>query len=995
MSREVSGGPTQVRRATNPRKHPPGNIGQDISASQVEDPSKFGGDEGDDDLAQLSERFQKMQQDNEGAEAQLAEEEREFETALKELEARRDELKQGLKERDEASNDLKKQVHKMESANRSAQNEKSKKEKLLHQKEGQRRKRREDIARWKEQALHIDEELARIEAEKLAVEEGRVQGIEELKRKIAEEQKEVKLLDDSIKEKGTQVKELEEERKRLHAEDENDESREADRLELEKDRQWQEKLHNLNATYMSLCNALNLAKSQFEAARERVAWCENARRTNPAFAPVAPLDLDLSRRASKQRRTRHRSSLTSSIASPNPPFSGIDSAFGGMGFSQAPVNPSPTLSSGSAFFNMSNGTALGGMAQPDGPSAEEVDLLTGGAPMSPRADALLPANLLGDEESLVGDEDDDSSPDSPQKITKGMPSLGPSILSTDQAVPGSPLSDDSSGPSNSFFQSPRESLQNVTDPLDPERSSIASSHRSPIQVSAPEKASKLSGLFTFNRQRGKTSSDEPPMLGTLKPGQSQSFPRNVGDAVDPLASRRRRLSQGNWANGVSHLFPRNSSEAKEMGLDRSSSSRRMLPGIFSSSRLNPANFGKPDPFGTNADSADPLGFGAVRNGSSSPRPSSTYSFDKLPRPSTDSQPFGWGPPDRSALRGSPLHPDWALSWSRNQSRRPSFQHGSTSNLSLPHEDLDYVDVPREPARPLQAPIGTRPPSSQRPSTPKLNPAAPSFRTLFTKDRAKDKGKAKDFDGANDGPLDLSIAEDPSPQPVEPRKSKDGRSITTSASMASTSLTDSHESLDRSVSGTPSDAATPGIGARESFIQKITRKSSSTKFNSWKDKSGSLFSSSRSRTGGDSASTPTNNGNDLDEGDESSLLQQSQPSILLTPSATSDPTSNPIVRSVESASSLNTTNSPSPMSHEKENGGSSSKDKKDEKGDKDKRTSLSWFSRSKKGDKDKKKDRMSTAGEDRALETASAASVSEAGTEDRESISLGGEGGDDD
>lgn len=980
MSREMSGGPTQARRTTIGRKHSPANIGHDVPAVQVDDASAMG-DDGDDSLVQLSERFQKIQQDNEAAEGQLADEDKEFEASLKELEVKRDELKHSLKERDEASNDLRKQVHKMESANRSAQSEKSKKEKLLQQKEAQRKKRREDITRWKEQTEGIEEELARIEAEKDTVEANKKQRIDELRQKIEGQQREVKGLDEVIKEKGTQVKELEEERKHLHAEEENDESREADRLELEKERLWQEKLHNLNATYMSLCNALGLAKSQFEAARDRLAWCENARRNNPAFAPVAPLDLDLSRKPTKQRRTRASGSLTSNVSSPNGPFSAIDSAFGGMGFSQAPINPSPTFASGPTFFNMSNGTALGGIPEPGVPTAEEIDVLTGGAPMSPRADALLPANLLGDEESLAGADDEGSTPDSLSADIKQLPTLGPSALKEDEQTPRSPSSSTSSGPSASMFQSPRESMQNISDLRDYERSSIRSSQQSPVQLSLPEKSQSTSqrftGLFSFNRQKNKDSSDEPPALGTLKPGQSQSFPRNYEDVLDPVTQRRRRLSQGNWANGMSNLFPRTFSSEDKEGLTRAASSRRMLPSIFSSSsRLNPANFGKPstvgyDPFGAKPDSTDASYFGASRNGSSSPRPSSVYSFDRLPRPSTETQPFGWGQPDKANVRGSPLGPDWSTAWSRSQSRRPSIQFGSTSNLSLggPHEDIEYVDPPREPQRPLQAPIGTRPPSSQRPITPKLNPAAPSFRTLFTKrpdkEKDKDKAKAKESDGSFDRPPTQDSSIDDVSPPMS-RKSRDGRSIATSNSMASMSMTDSRESLDRISSSVISEGPTPSA-ARESFIQKITRKSSSTKFNSWKDKSGSLFLSSRSKGGsvgpGGEPSTPSTN--DFDESFESTAHS-------------STPGGEHLGRSVESGSSL----TPSHNHDEKAKEWSGSVNGKD------KRSSISWnFMRK----KDKKTEHRGTNPNelDETGETTSAASetgeesVHEAGTEDDE------------
>ena len=115
------------------------------------------------------------------------------------------------------------------------------------------------------------------------------------------------------------------------------------------------------------------ARSQFEAARERLAWYEALRRNNPSFGPVAPLDLDVASRTAPQRRPRNRGSLTSSISSPNAPFSGVDPGFGAIGFSQHRVNPSPTLSTGSAFFNLANGTALGGIPEPGIPTAEDID----------------------------------------------------------------------------------------------------------------------------------------------------------------------------------------------------------------------------------------------------------------------------------------------------------------------------------------------------------------------------------------------------------------------------------------------------------------------------------------------------------------------------------------------------------------------------------------------------------------------------------------------
>jgi hypothetical protein len=167
-------------------------------------------------------------------------------------------------------------------------------------------------------------------------------------------------------------------------------------------------------------------------------------------------------------------------------------------------------------------------------------------------------------------------------------------------------------------------------------------------------------------------------------------------------------------------------------------------------------------------------------------------------------------------------------WSRSQSRRPSVQYGSTSNLSLGGRiDEDFLEPSRETQRPLQAPIGTRPTSSQRPLTPKLNPAAPSFTTQFFTRRAdKNKEKAK-LKAGEKGTTPEPGPEDASPP--DPRKSRDTQSLATNGSTA-----ESRESLERTASGQSGGALAETTPSKENFIQKlITRKSSSGKFGSYK------------------------------------------------------------------------------------------------------------------------------------------------------------------
>jgi hypothetical protein len=156
--------------------------------------------------------------------------------------------------------------------------------------------------------------------------------------------------------------------------------------------------------------------------------------------------------------------------------------------------------------------------------------------------------------------------------------------------------------------------------------------------------------------------------------------------------------------------------------------------------------------------------------------------------------------------------------------------------------------------------------------PKLNPAAPAFKTFFSRGdtrtaekaaKAVDKGKEKESHKKMDLISDA----------VSDELSRDSLSIHTQNSMAG-----SHDSLDRPLSATPSESLTQsGATAkdRESFIQKITRKSSSTKFNiagPWKEKFG--------KKNAGSTGEPVTPG-EMDDG-ESSQLGRSGESISSSP-----------------------------------------------------------------------------------------------------------------
>ena len=479
-------------------------------------------------------------------------------------------------------------------------------------------------------------------------------------------------------------------------------------------------------------------------------------------------------------------------------------------------------------------------------SFHENDVLTGGGLMSPAANDLLPSNLFRDEDTIH---------DSSAALRGGGTSdlietrSNPPIdsVGTERRTPGS--TDSRRG---SLLSSPHGSIRNLPSGqssvdaiVDNDRLSTHSTSASGTYSTAPDSnplsTSRLAQFFpTFNRQRGKSSPRDPPALGTLKQGQSQSFPRILDqDPVNTIEARHRKGSYGSWALPMAGLLNRNGPGMTEVSKD--SSAVNSYNSRAPRSRLNM--------FGSKIDTGGASEFRAR----SSSRPSSMYSFDQVhARPSSDSQRLnGWPVTESTPSRSSPLNVNWSAiggPWSHGPSRRPSIPHGSTSNLSIGSTPLDseVYDDTLAPQRSEQLPIGTRPRPSQRLSTPKLNPAAPSFKTIFGRSEARKAAKAEK---ANEKAAEkervretekISFDERPSEGDEsslsQPRLSKDAGSITTAESTG-----ESHESLDYSNSAGTSEAAVSS-GTRESLMQKITRKSSSSKFNiTWGKDRGSLFS----------------------------------------------------------------------------------------------------------------------------------------------------------
>lgn len=588
------------------------------------------------------------------------------------------------------------------------------------------------------------------------------------------------------------------------------------------------------------------AQAENQRAQEHLAWWNSRRAKDPSqFAPNPSLDVVFPLSQNRPRRIRQANSRTSTI---NIPSGGYTTGHLNLN-NIAAISPNFALTS--PFFNMSNGMAVSSSTeQIIGQTRNQIS--TDGGPMSPAANDLLPSNLFRDEDIAS------------QRISvaaTGHESLGSinsemfggqggATVDATAYGPNTPVS--ATSQTGSIFSSPHESLQNLhayqsrTDSFaDSDCQSVHStsgSYRPAVAGEAsPLPASRIANLFTttFTRQRGKSSAHEPPSLGTLKQGQSQSFPRNMESVShDSITSRRRRGSYGNWANPVAGLLNRSISASQtppdEKGLisTRTGSGRR--------SRLNM--------FGTKLDSPEST---ALAEKVTSSQPSSTSPYDRaLKRPSSESHSFGWLLAEDTSNRSSQFGAGWSTSggpWSRGPSRRASLQHGSTSNLSIGSTPLEPDGYQRSLSKqfPEQLPIGTRPRSAQRPVTPKLNPTAPTFKTIFGRGEPKrvvktDKYIEKSTEQPDDKEAEMLDMEEINfsygeSSPAD-SASKDAQSVMTAGSLA-----DSRNSLDYSTSGTPSEAIASS-GHKETLMQKISRKSSSSKFNvPWiKEKSG-LFS----------------------------------------------------------------------------------------------------------------------------------------------------------
>ncbi|OHE93525.1 fibronectin type III domain-containing protein [Colletotrichum orchidophilum] len=842
-------GPSGQRRNTVNRRHSP-------SIASQEQPSikDFSSDHPEASLKELADTLERSRKEFVETASLHASEESEFRQLEERLKKEKEEKKKIQKEKDDNTAQLRQKVKSTGEQMRQATKDKARKENLLKEKQDKRKKVADNIEKCVTETKTMRKTREGFASEKEILAQSRDLKIKHLDEENFALQDEYSQLETEYKEKKEQLKELEDARRKLPGGEEDDMWREDDRkikrdFEMKR-RELQSQLIMENRKAQQLEGHIHVLHAQVYAQNQQSIQFYNQ-------ANSSGVEFDQNASAQIKRRSRTSNALPNNVASPTGPFPATDSPF------EPPIGFSNRVPF-SHFLDMSGGDAFGS----DQYSDAEIRALTGNAPLSPTAAALLPSGILGDDE-----------PTSPDSFSRRSPFVVE--YEDDAQSPGS------SRRSNSVPSSPPGSSHVTAFPLlapdngDPAslRDITSSPGRQPSPAAGTHRFTDM--ITNWNRSKGaKAVDDGGPMLGSLKHGQSQSFPRQTDD-LD--GTNRRRTSFSSYTQNRNSAGPDTLEAASGSNLGRSmfSSARRLIPWNSYADR-------------------DP----------SSPRPASMASAD-LPRPSTDSGSIWNHPADRGGRFWSP-DGRWT---SRTPSRRPSL-HGSPAALkttlaSAEDEILDHEALNDPQVSPSQVGvIGSRPPASKQNSDNRsllgksLNPAAPTFSIggLFrskdkesdsgkekdkSKSKEKSKDKAKDKDAKEKGKIkdiftpNLDLPQGYDTSPTESRKSRDAFSVHTQ-----TSVTESRESLtlDRAVSNTLSDSNTKDP---ENAYRKLFRKGSSSKFSlsSRLSKDSGLFKKGPgSTTNSDkNLSADRSSFGDIDDFGEEGFLGRSYESVTSSPS----------------------------------------------------------------------------------------------------------------
>jgi len=761
-------------------------------------------------------------------EQQLTDENLEAEKTRIELSSERDKLRTELRDKEAQSRSYRKQVNVLEIEARAAQARQQESERLLRESKAKLQKERDERAQWDEQILEAKTFVESCKSREEELRKGYMEERQRVQRSIDEESQTVRNLEEDIRVISTNIKKLEGQKQVNDSQDEETISPIVDEeMEAASILEHQSVMAALDMEYQAAMAELEYVNRECQNMQTRLqAMSDYKLRLTQVTGSNA---IFISPAHSRSRQL----SAENPILSPNPIASGQIST----------LNSPPNT----AIFNPSMPTAFHrNFTSPVELNAnEDIDVNRSNYFSSRRHNNTLENNsndiTMRPLESPRRHHSGRSMQDkSPEPLLPGLgafagsamlPGLGASILQSSSEFGGQdPASPGSAGSqSPSLFASPQPSTMNLAfySPdafIDNDGRSVHSRRSLRPSSGTGAQSSKFAQILGFdklNRQRGKTLTDDKLGLGQV---HSQSMPKDIAlaDAFDGSAARRNSSHSNTFVESSRGGFGESNLEL----LSTLDSPRR----VALLARKNGSSWGE-----------------------SIGRPSSSHSFNTAKSAET-SKDWTWPANVNHALgtgvvrdafhqRASTLGQadDWTARFP------PRHQSGSINNFGndtyLAELDGDSFITPIRSR--VQAPIGTRP---ERPLTPKLNPAAKDFKSLFdfeemerkskaNKGNSKRKSTVQDIIPADDSQLTLVEVQTPivhvnDVDPPTNRMSRDSRSILTSES--STNELSSRGSIERSISNGLSDMQTSsptltGSAGKSSFMRKLGRKSSGGKF----------------------------------------------------------------------------------------------------------------------------------------------------------------------
>lgn len=206
---EFSGNQNNARRATSGQRGTFWTCGAGISSNPVLNSGRKDDIEVEGVIKQLTEKLEVSRREQQEVDKQISEEDNESKRVMAEISKERDSLKQILREKEETSSELRKQGNHLDKLNRTAQSRKAAKEKILLQKKADRQKMEDDIARWNKEISEIGSDTQEMMNEKAEITAANDLEVSEVRKGISEHQAWIKSLEEDIRIKGIQIKEIE------------------------------------------------------------------------------------------------------------------------------------------------------------------------------------------------------------------------------------------------------------------------------------------------------------------------------------------------------------------------------------------------------------------------------------------------------------------------------------------------------------------------------------------------------------------------------------------------------------------------------------------------------------------------------------------------------------------------------------------------------------------------------------------------------------------